>query len=87
MPSFLCNPELQLRRRSLLLSALVHYHDMPAQNWAAQAFDIHSRWCRQSFVEVVNIKNDIPFRRRERTEIHQVAIATSLYFHFGVWRV
>ncbi len=34
--------------------------------------------CRQNFVEIVHVENDVALGRRETTEVEQMAIAASL---------
>ena len=38
---------------------------------------------RQSFVEIVDVEEDVAFRRGETTEIHQVSVAAGLHAKSG----
>ena len=48
-----------------------------------QPFDVPFPRGREGLVQVVDVEDDPPFRRREGAEIHQVAVAARLHAHAG----
>src|SRR6516225_9046846 len=44
-----------------------------------QPLNIPFPWSRQGFVEIVGVEIKLAFRSRERTKVHEVAVAAGLY--------